>query len=262
MFSFRRDPDAESSIGIAFSDRLGGFSSGTRGSLNLGLSDVDAHVLENAAALSAALGVAKLAVVQQVHGREVYPVTAERARRWQPSHFVGDAIAGQRSLPIADAMVAQRQELGEYGSGLGIAVRVADCLPVVLVDQRHEVMGVAHAGRVGLLAGVLAATVAAMRERGADAIEAWIGPHVCGPCYEVPQTMFDEAVCQVPELASQTGHGTPSLDLAAGARAQLRDLEVRCVLVGGCTLTDANLHSYRRSGAGSGRLVGMSWFAR
>lgn len=260
MFSFRRDPGAEPSIGIAFSDRHGGFSTGPQGSLNLGVSDRDPRVLDNASALSSALGLAKLVVVHQVHGREVYRVTAERAGGWRPSHFVGDAIAGQSPLPVADAIVAQRDELGEQGPGLGIAVRVADCLPVVLVDERAQVMAVAHAGRVGLLGGVLPATVAAMRELGATGVSAWIGPHVCGPCYEVPQPMFDEATAVLPRLASQTLVGTPSLDLAAGADSQLAELGVGTRQVGGCTRTDANLHSYRAQGARSGRLVGVAWF--
>lgn len=219
-------------------------------------------MLDNAAALLGALSLNKLMVVSQVHGREVQTVTVDHVRDWLPEYFLGSALDGQPPLPIADAIVAQRAELGEYGTGLGIAVRVADCLPVVLIDPQAQVMAVAHAGRVGLLGGVLPATVAVMRRHGAGDISAWIGPHVCGPCYEVPQAMFDEATAELPALASRTSIATPSLDLAAGARSQLAALHVRAALVGGCTRTDPSLHSYRRDGAESGRLIGLAWFQR
>lgn len=262
MFSFRRDPDAECSIGVAFSDRHGGSSLGPRGALNFGGAGDDPRVLDNVAALSEALSVDKLMVVSQVHGRDVMTVTPDRARDWRPEQFLGGASTGQPALPTADAVVADRGELGEYGAGLAIAVRVADCLPVVLIDQHAQVMAVAHAGRVGLLAGVLPATVSMLRAHGAADIAAWIGPHVCGRCYEVPQAMFDEATAKLPALACRTTQGTPGLDLAAAAISQLDYLDVSAVQVGGCTLTDPDLHSYRADGAESGRLIGLAWFGR
>ncbi len=261
MFSFRRDPDAGSSVGIAFSDRHGGFTSGPRGSLNFGGPAADPQVLANVEALSEALSLTKLMAVSQVHGRGVHVVTADGAGRWRPEHFLG-AGGGQPPLIEADAIVAARQDAGEHGPGLAIAVRVADCLPIVLADQRQRVMAVAHAGRVGLLGGVLPATVAAMRTSGAHDITAWMGPHVCGSCYEVPQDMYEQAVREMPALASRTAVGTRSLDLATGAVHQLASLEVPAMQVGGCTRTDANLHSYRAQGADSGRLVGVAWFGR
>ena len=69
---------------------------------------------------------------------------------------------------------------------------VADCIPVVLVGQCQDgglVLAVAHAGRKGLLDGVLQRTVAAMHEAGAENICAWLGPSICGSCYEVPEQM-------------------------------------------------------------------------
>lgn len=261
MFSFRRDPDAGSSIGIAFSDRHGGFTSGPRGPLNFGGPAADPSLLANVEALSEALSLTKLLAVSQVHGRGVHVVTAEAAGHWRPEHFLG-AGGGQPPLTEADAIVAARGEVGEHGPGLAIAVRVADCLPIVLADQRQRVMAVAHAGRVGLLGGVLPATVAAMRRSGAHDVTAWIGPHVCGPCYEVPQDMYERAAREMPALASRTAKGTRSLDLAAGAVQQLASLGVPAVRVGGCTRTDANLHSYRARGVDSGRLVGLAWFGR
>lgn len=104
-----------------------------------------------------------------------------------------------------------------------------------------------------------------MRELGAgDApgdIQAWIGPHVCGSCYEVPQEMQDEVCAQLPEARSQTSWRTPSLDLAAGVRAQLEGLAVTVHDVGPCTLEDHAYHSYRRDGAAAGRFAGLVWMS-
>ncbi|MDO9455913.1 polyphenol oxidase family protein, partial [Nocardioides sp.] len=65
-----------------------------------------------------------------------------------------------------------------------LLVRAADCVPVLLADPAAGVLGAAHAGRPGVAAGVVPATVAAMRDLGARDVTAWIGPHVCGACYE------------------------------------------------------------------------------
>ena len=102
-----------------------------------------------------------------------------------------------------------------------LMVRAADCVPVLLADPVAGVIGAAHPGRPGLAAGVVPATVAAMRERGATDITAWIGPHVCGGCYEVPAEMRDEVGALVPAAVATTTWGTPALDLGAGVRAQL-----------------------------------------
>ncbi|GAA1339749.1 YfiH family protein [Arthrobacter roseus] len=69
-----------------------------------------------------------------------------------------------------------------------LAVMVADCLPVLLAGRTHKGWATAavHAGRVGLLGGILPNAVAQMRGAGAHDIQAWIGPAICGACYEVP----------------------------------------------------------------------------
>ncbi|MFT4296463.1 MAG: polyphenol oxidase family protein, partial [Micropruina sp.] len=120
----------------------------------------------------------------------------------------------------------------------------------------------AHAGRVGLAGGVLQATVASMRAAGAARIEAWIGPHICGRCYEVPAAMADQVEAVVPGSRSSTAAGTPGLDLGAGARGVLERLGVRVAEVGDCTLTTPALHSHRRDAAASGRQAGIIWRGR
>jgi len=138
-----------------------------------------------------------------------------------------------------------------------LLVRAADCVPVLLADPDAGVVGAAHAGRQGVAAGVVPATVEAMRDLGAREVTAWVGPHVCGDCYEVPVALRDEVADVVPDTRATTSWGTPALDLGAGVRRQLDDAGVRVVDVSTCTRTSPDLFSYRRDGAGSGRLAGL-----
>jgi copper oxidase (laccase) domain-containing protein len=123
------------------------------------------------------------------------------------------------------------------------------------------VAGAAHAGRPGLVAGVVPAALEAMVDLGADParIVARIGPAVCGRCYEVPEAMRAEVTAVVPEAHATTSWGTPSLDVPAGVRAQLA---AGGVTVPGepavCTLESEDHFSYRRDKA-TGRLAGYVW---
>jgi YfiH family protein len=149
-----------------------------------------------------------------------------------------------------------------------LAVMVADCLPVVFASRPSggsDLVGptaVAHAGRRGLLDGVLEATVDRLRAAGAgDApgeIEAWMGPGICGRCYEVPEAMRREGVARIPATHSVTSWGTPALDLPAGAEAVLRQLGVTVHREDRCTVEDERLFSHRRA-PGEGRFAGLVW---
>ena len=187
------------------------------------------------ARLSAAIGV-PLARMSQVHGE----VVAE-----------GAAVG---AVPEADALVTQEKSLA-------LMTRAADCVPVVLADARAGVVAAVHAGRAGVEAGVVSRAVESMRERGANTIHAWIGPHVCGGCYEVPSDMRAEVARAVPATWSETSWGTPSLDLGRGVEFQLESLGVAHERVGGCTMEDESLWSHRRGGAAAGRLAGLVWMA-
>ena len=100
-----------------------------------------------------------------------------------------------------------------------------------------------------------------MRDLGASEITAWIGPHICGRCYEVPAAMRAEVVAALPESGAETSWGTPALDLGAGVRAQLERAGVSVIEVGRCTREDPELHSYRRDGAAAGRFAGLVWLS-
>ncbi len=175
-------------------------------------------------------------IMHQVHGSDVA--------------VVDDVRAGP---PTADAMVTARPHVA-------LLARAADCVPVLLGDAAAGLVGAVHSGRGGLARGVVPAAVSRLRELGAGQITAWIGPHVCGACYEVPAELRAEVAAQVPSAYSTTSWGTPSLDLGAGVRAQLEDAGVADVrAVGGCTREDESWASYRRDGDAATRFAGLVW---
>ncbi len=259
MLRMRIDPAANRGVGVAFTDRWGGFSTGALAELNLGRVDADdpAHLVANVAALRAGLGVDRIALVHQVHGAQVVEIDRAAAEQIddqtvlsEPTGAAGP-IPSARRMPTADAMVTRLP-------AVALAIRVADCLPVMLADPAAGVIGAAHAGRAGLLGGVLPAVVARMRGLGARDIAGWIGPHICGSCYEVPRPMAEEVWATHPATRATTSWGTPSLDLGAEALAQLEELGVTAVGLDPCTRESPELFSHRRD-PGSGRLAGLVW---
>lgn len=253
MFRISIDPGTNSGVGVAFTDRSGGVSQGSFGPLNLGRTDVDdlAAVETNFERVRRAVGVPRLVTLSQVHSADVVTVDRALLDAWGPRSHLGSP-AGERPLPVGDAMVTTEPDVA-------LCIRVADCVPVLLADAEAGVLGAAHAGRVGFLAGVLGNTVDAMQALGARDIVAWIGPHICGPCYEVPQQMAEEVELTHPEMVVTSEWGTPALDLGLGCELDLEVRGVTTVRLDPCTRTSPELHSHRRDGSGAGRLAGMIW---
>jgi polyphenol oxidase len=161
---------------------------------------------------------------------------------------------GSGAVPEADALVTTRTDLA-------LGIMTADCLPVLLADPAAGVVAAAHAGRVGLLDGVLERTLEAMAALGADPARsrASIGPAICGACYEVPAGMAADAEARLPGIRTATRAGTDGLDLAAGATAVLRGAGLAPSAIAAppaCTLEDDRFYSYRRSRR-TGRLAGV-----
>ncbi|MET0930459.1 MAG: polyphenol oxidase family protein [Aeromicrobium sp.] len=229
-------------VAIAFTDRLGGSSDGPWGSLNLGTSNGDdpARVAENLRLLGDELGVDRLVRMTQVHGSDVV---------WSDEVAVGD-------IPVADALLTDRP-------GVAVLVRVADCTPVVLAAPDESLAGVVHCGREGLVKGVVASAVTALRARGATTIQSWIGPRACGQCYELPDEMADAVAAVVPEARSTTSWGTAAIDVGAGVVAQLAALDVVVTDLGAqeCTIEHDRWFSYRRQGQDSGRFGAVAVIA-
>lgn len=168
-----------------------------------------------------------------------------------------DADASIEAMPTGDGWVST--------TGQPVAVLVADCLPVLFAaagPDGRRITAAAHAGRPGLLAGVLESTAAAMLDRGAAGITAWIGPGACGSCYEVPEEMLDAVSVDRPNIVSRTSWGTAALDLRAEARTVLEAAGAAVVDVPGCTIEDPQLFSHRRSqrtAEPQGRIAGVVW---
>lgn len=160
----------------------------------------------------------------------------------------------EAEIPAVDAVVTTRR-------GLALAVLTADCTPVLLVDPVAGVVGAAHAGRPGLVAGVVPAVVEAMTALGArpSRIAAHTGPAVCGRCYEVPEEMRAEVAEAVPGTWSETSWGTPAVDVTGGVHAQLAALGVSDLHRSPvCTRESGDHFSYRRDRT-TGRLAGYVW---
>jgi YfiH family protein len=216
-------PVATGTVSVAFTDR----------SLDLGDLAPDDVRAAGLAEIASATGATPY-LMHQVHGTDVHLVSGP-----------GEAT------PNADALLTESTDVA-------LLARAADCVPVLLVADTGLV-GAVHAGREGVRRGVVTAAVDRMRERGAAGIRAWVGPHICGRCYEVPEEMRAEIAAAVPATHATTSWGTPALDLGAGVVAQLEAAEVSVTEVGGCTREDDRLHSYRRDGAAAGRLAGVVW---
>lgn len=163
-----------------------------------------------------------------------------------------DAIATMHQVHGADVawampgLVPEADALLTYTPRLGVLVRVADCVPVVLTTEERDAVGVVHAGRRGLVAGVVPAAVQVLAERGKGRVSAWVGPRICGRCYELDEATADEVAGRVPQACATTPHGTPAADIGAGVLAQLQNLGVATQDLGGCTLEDDRFFSYRR----------------
>ncbi len=221
----------------AFFTRQGGVSGGLYASLNggIGSRDAAAHVAENRARMAAALAVEPhlLLTAFQVHSPQVVTVAAP----WPP-----------QSRPRGDAIVTRTP-------GLAIGVTTADCGPILLVDPQAGVIGAAHAGWRGALAGIVEATLEAMERLGAERkeIRAVLGPMIRQSHYEVGPDLiarFDAADSASDRFflpASRDGHAL--FDLAGYIAARLERAGIGHVEdLGLCTYADAErFFSFRRS---------------
>ncbi|MGW7071321.1 peptidoglycan editing factor PgeF [Streptomyces sp. NPDC054855] len=229
---------------FAFTDRWGGVSAVPYEELNLGgaVGDDPEAMRTNRALAATALGIEPTRVVwmNQVHGPDVVVVDGP----W----------GSDAEIPAVDAVVTARR-------GLALAVLTADCTPVLLADPVAKVAAAAHAGRPGMIAGVVPAAVEAMMKLGADPdrMVARTGPAVCGRCYEVPEEMRADVAAIEPAAYAETSWGTPAVDVTAGVHAQLERLGVRDREQSPvCTLESGDHFSYRRDRT-TGRLAGYVW---
>ena len=143
-------------------------------------------------------------------------------------------------------------------------VMVADCMPVLLADERGEAVGIAHAGWRGLAAGVIEATVKAM-VLPPDRILGWLGPAIGPDAYEIGEEVRDAFLqrdARAESAFNPTRSGHWRLDLYAIARQRLAASGVTRVSGGGfCTASDAaRFFSWRRDKA-SERMAAAIWLS-
>jgi YfiH family protein len=207
-------------------------------------------------------------------GDDPRAVAANRAllRRELPAEPVWlDQVHGVRCVDAATAKPGEQADAAfTRQRGVVCAVLTADCLPLLLCDQRATVVGVAHAGWRGLAAGVIEATVAAMEEPG-ERLMAWLGPAIGPQAFEVGgevREIFLAADSGAAEAFAAAADGKWLCDIYRLARRRLQALGIRRVAgaVPGdtaahnfCTVTDAQRwFSYRRDGV-TGRMASLIW---
>ena len=207
-------------VTVVYTTRLGGVSEGPWAHCNLGgrSGDDPAAVRSNRQALAAAVD-APLSLVHQVHSG----IAVDIDEVFAPNTPYGFDASGTQGLDpaVAPALEADAQVTTRTGVALGMFA--ADCLPVLLADPAAGVIGAAHCGRRGLEAGVIAAAVALMRDKGADParIVATLGPAICGDCYETGGDIADAFDARFPGTFTLTRFGGPGVDLNAAALAEL-----------------------------------------
>ena len=245
-------PDLPASVTALATTRVGGVSpapyddgqGGDGRNLGLHVGDDPALVAQNRALVQAQVP-GRLAWLAQVHGVAVV-----------------DAADVAAVAPVADASIAAQR-------GAVCAIMTADCLPVLFADLAGKVVGGAHAGWRGLAAGVLQATVDAMRAAGAGDITAWLGPAIGPAAFEVGDDVratFMHAISSSQDEVAAAFSPYPGragkylADMNTLARLMLREAGVTRVWGGEhCTVTEADLfYSYRRDGV-TGRQASLIW---
>ncbi len=231
-------------VDVAVTTRHGGGSDRPYDTLNLGLhvgDDPDTVVLNRRRA-AAGFGVALDDVVfaRQVHGAT--PAVVGPADRGRGTRTDDDAI------PDTDILVTTSPQVT-------LAILVADCLPLALVDPEAGVLGVVHAGWRGTAAGAVGRAVLAMRECGADArrLHAFLGPAVHPDRYQVSAAVRQALIDAVqPDalhdaVARVDGPGHWLVDLVAANRQQLVASGVRDdrITDSGATTADGGFFSDR-----------------
>jgi len=205
--------------------------------------------------------------VHAVFTTRAVTVPGERLRERLPAEPVWlSQVHGKEVVNVDSRAVAQPQAAAAvtHTPGVVIAIRTADCLPVLFADRSASVVAVAHAGWRGLAAGVLEATVDAMRVDAHD-VDAWIGPAIGAQAFEVGRDVYDAYCAADPACAAcfaPLRDGKWLADLAGLARHRLAAIGVASVAGGDwCTYTDTDrFFSYRRE-KGAGRMALAAWIS-
>ena len=218
-----------------FFGRKGGLSTGQVAGLNCGTgSDDDPQVVESNRRLAAdaILPGAALASVYQIPS---------------PTAVIVTEAAPHHERPRADALVTDRP-------GLLLGIVTADCAPILFADRQAGVVGAAHAGWRGAMAGVTDQAVAAMISLGAkiENVAAAVGPCLARANFEVGQDFVEQLLADDPlndRFIGEGRGGTPHFDLEAYLAARLAAAGIRRIEVSGLDTyaLEDRFYSYRRA---------------
>jgi polyphenol oxidase len=235
---------ADAGFRHAFFTRAGGVSEGPYATLNFSwaVGDDPAKVDENLRRAARALAIegGSLYFLSQVHGSAV--------RRVHGSEDPKDVLTWE-----GDAVITTTRDVA-------CAVRVADCVPILLADPSSGAVGAVHAGWRGLVAGIVGAAVRCLAESAGHGVDllAAIGPHIGPSAFEVGPDVAEAIAGACPSGCpiDWTRGPRPFADLRMVATAQLEGAGVRAERIDqvpGCTVTDPDFFSFRRDGPRSGR---------
>ena len=177
---------------------------------------------------------------------------------WTVQEHGAHVRAFNRAAPEGGQCVLATDALATDVSGQALLTYHADCYPILFFDRERGVVGAAHAGWRGCLAGVAIQAVQAMHlaySSRPEALEVLIGPGICGRCYPVGNDVADQFIRRFgrESLYLQRQGSDHRLDLAAVIRLQLEDEGVQPAAItatGWCTREDARWFSHRAGRAG------------
>jgi polyphenol oxidase len=235
------------SICHGFAGRIGGVGVGRFESLNLSyfLGDQKDSVDRNWELLRAQLpALGEVALVNQVHGIDVRRVDAQ--------------TCGER--PDGDGMVAT-------GERVLLGIFTADCVPILMVDRAHRVVGALHAGWRGLIGGFVGAGIRAMTEAGAALrdLQVAMGPSIGLCCFEVDSSLADRFAREIPGAVRHRRAGLPGkayIDLRGIVNDQFEAAGIaldNILSVGPCSKCESNRFFSRRAAGGKQTGVQLSF---
>jgi YfiH family protein len=260
-----------------FSTRRGGVDGGTL-NLNFTAWDTPERVNENRRRLFSALGLedATLISLKQIHSDRVYAVESDAGcfPRWtwktQRSFtlFPSSGLTGSIDNRRSEASSREGDALITNVENAALAIKVADCFPVLIVDPIHRAIGAVHSGWRGTLARVLPRTIEEMSRRfqsdPARLLFA-LGPGIRECCFEVAEdvaSLFTEAYSEIAAVRQHPlAPGKYLVNLAAVLKTQMRqagappenqyDLEI-------CTRCNTEeFFSWRAAGPSAGRMMAV-----
>ena len=225
-------------------DLLHGFTDRSHGNVAFHVGDAVKHVHANQSRLAEAFGYERQRLVHmtQIHSDRVVAVGARE---------------GYDSPPECDAIITAEREKP-------LMVMVADCTPILMYDPKRKVVAAVHAGRAGALSDIAGKTVRQMRDlygSSAEDLLAVLGPSIAVCCYEVGETIAEEAAEKGYAYALKERGGRYFLDINAIIRRQLQAeglVNEHIETTPHCTACEnRRFFSYRADRQSTGRFAGV-----